>query len=118
MAEVDGPPIPSVKRATVGRIVHVYEAGGEPGQINGPYAGIVVSETPPTGEPGTWSPTPVNVNVLLDGFRDEAKLSGMRRSREGNTVPSLFVFDSLDGEKRSALVGAKWARWAEWPRQV
>ncbi len=94
------------QRATVGRILHVFN----PKRWDGPRPGIVVG--------GPWGPPEsqvANVNVFLDGLNDGDALSQCRTSPAGNTLGSIPVRDPLTAEQRAV---AGWEQWAEFPPRV
>ncbi len=94
------------QRATVGRIVHVYN----PTLWLGPRPGMIV-----TGPMGPVETQEANVNVFLDGITDADVLAHFRARTEGNTFALIPVRDSLDDAGRTAL-GADC--WAEFPPRV
>lgn len=101
----------STKRATVGRVVHVYSDRWE-----GPRPGIVVFGG--GGESYT-------VNAMLDGFRDQQALLEFRQVPTGNSLTGVVLYDPLTPVERAAALevtapsGKFQGRYiAEWPPVV
>lgn len=91
--------------ATVGRMLLVFSQ-----QWDGERPGIVVRMGVGEGQDQA-----VNINVMLDGPRDQKLLEGLRRSVQGNTFHAIRVYDALTPTEREVMV-AEHGMIAEWPR--